>query len=79
MYNKSNNILKDASGDGNHFIENYRSGRTWQAPRYHLVEDALVKLNIFLQDKHGSVQNATNGGRLEVLDRTCVSNLLQDN
>ena len=59
----------DASGDGNHFIKGYRSGKTWFAPRYELVEQGFKKADDFLRTEGGFVVNATHGGKLEVLKR----------
>ena len=34
----------EAKGEGNHFIKDYRSGKSWQAPREELVEETFIKL-----------------------------------
>lgn len=68
-YDKNDDKQNDAKGDGNHFIKNYRSGKTWQSPKMELVEEAFMKSDIILRQDGGFLKNATNGGKLEVLDR----------
>jgi hypothetical protein len=58
-----------ASGDGNHFIKNYRSNKEWQPPKYEYVERALSKSDKFLRKRGGFIINCTNGGKLDTLKR----------
>jgi len=60
---------RKGTGDGNHFIPNYRSGKAWGPPVYKQVEGALLSCLVFLQSRGGWIKNATNGGNLEILDR----------
>ena len=62
-------VWHSASGDGNHFIKNYRSGKSWAAPRLSQVEGAFLACHVFLQSRGGWIKNATRGGELDVLDR----------
>lgn len=68
----------DAVGDGNHFIKGYRSGKSWFAPRYELVESGFQQADKFLRGQGGCIVNATNGGRLEVLERKSLEDVLKD-
>jgi hypothetical protein len=58
-----------ATGDDNHFIKDYRSGKAWAPPVLWQVEGALLSSQVFLQQHGGWIKNATHGGKLEVLDR----------
>ena len=58
-----------ASGEGNHFIANYRSGKPWAPPNLWQVEASLLSSQVFLQSRGGWIKNATRGGKLEVLER----------
>ncbi|MBA6233499.1 MULTISPECIES: 6-hydroxymethylpterin diphosphokinase MptE-like protein [unclassified Colwellia] len=58
-----------AMGEGNHFLKNYRAGKSWQAPTMDVVEDAFKKSDEFLRQNGGFIKNATRGGKLEVLER----------
>jgi hypothetical protein len=62
-------VWERAKGDGNHFIENYRSEKPWAPPVLWQAEGALLSCQVFLQSKRGWVKNATRGGQLDVLDR----------
>ena len=62
-------VYERASGDGNHFIENYRSGKRWAPPVLWQVEGAMLSCRLFLESRGGWVKNATRGGKLEVLER----------
>ncbi|MCH7960047.1 MAG: hypothetical protein IID08_07950 [Candidatus Hydrogenedentes bacterium] len=62
-------IWDEAKGDGNHFIQDYRSGKPWAPPVLWQVEGALLSLHVFLQSKGGWIKNGTRGGCLDVLDR----------
>jgi glycosyltransferase involved in cell wall biosynthesis len=60
---------QSATGDGNHFIPNYRSGGRWAPPVLWQVEGALLSCQVFLQQFGGWIRNATRGGKLEALSR----------
>jgi hypothetical protein len=66
---KAQDHYEKATGDGNHFIENYRSGKAWAPPVLWQVEGALLSSHVFLQARGGWIKNATRGGKLEVLER----------
>lgn len=65
----SDEKYSNASGEGNHFIKNYRSGRPWQAPVPDLVEEAFVKSDKLMRKSEGYILNTTRGGKLECLER----------
>jgi len=68
---------KNAVGEGNHFIKDYRGGLAWQAPTYELVEDALSRGDQVFRRDGGFIKNATHGGRLEVLERVALETLIK--
>ncbi|WP_159090926.1 6-hydroxymethylpterin diphosphokinase MptE-like protein [Aquimarina aquimarini] len=65
-----------ASGEGNHFIKNYRNNKKWVPPTYDLVEQAFKECDKFLRKNNGKLINSTDGGKLEVLERLSPSSLL---
>ena len=58
-----------ASGGDNHFIKDYRSGKSWCPPAMQLIEDNFQYADQFLRKRGGYVKNATRGGQLEVVER----------
>lgn len=58
-----------ASGGDNHFIKDYRSGKSWCPPAMQLIEDSFQYADQFLRKRGGYVKNATRGGQLEVVER----------
>ncbi|MCH7960529.1 MAG: glycosyltransferase family 4 protein, partial [Candidatus Hydrogenedentes bacterium] len=62
-------VWDQAKGDGNHFIQNYRSGKPWAPPLAWQVEAGFLSSRVFLESRGGWVKNATHGGKLDVLDR----------
>jgi hypothetical protein len=61
--------FRSASGDDNHFIKNYRSGKNWCPPAMQLIEDSFSYADEMLRKEGGFLVNATRGGNLEVLER----------
>ena len=66
---------RDASGEGNHFLKNYRAGKSWQAPTMDIVEDAFKESDKYLRKNGGFIKNATRGGSLEVLERVDINDV----
>lgn len=66
---REQDVFRKAIGDGNHFIQNYRSGKAWCPPNTNQIEEAFGICNEFMRARGGWVKNATRGGRLEVLER----------
>lgn len=78
-YNKNEqDIFRKASGEGNHFIENYRSGKAWCPPEVRMIEESFVICDKFLRKKSGWIKNATRGGHLEVLDRIDFDSIISE-
>jgi hypothetical protein len=70
------NGTSSANGEGNHFLKNYRAGKSWQAPTMDVVEDAFIKSDELLRSKSGFIKNATRGGKLEVLERVDIDEII---
>lgn len=68
-YKKDGAQVNNVKGEGNHFIDNYRSGKSWQEPRIDLVEDSFKECDRILRLENGFLKNATHGGKLQVLER----------
>lgn len=76
-------LLKDskthynrAIGDNNHFISNYRSGKSWCPPDIELIESGIKSCDEYLRSQGGWVKNATHGGHLEVCERVNFNEIL---
>jgi hypothetical protein len=61
--------FKKATGEGNHFIKGYRSGKPWCPPNTQQIEESFILCDKFMRERSGWVKNATRGGKLEVLER----------
>jgi hypothetical protein len=70
--------LRNAQGEGNHFIQNYRSGKGWCVPQIEKIEDSFRYCRKQLESMGGSLRNATRGGKLEILPRIELEKVLQE-
>ncbi len=66
---KEEDQFKRATGDDNHFIKNYRSGKAWCPPVLWQIEASFLACHVFLRQYGGWVKNATRGGKLDILER----------
>jgi hypothetical protein len=69
--------FRSASGDENHFIKGYRSGKSWCPPAMQLIEDSFSYADEMLRQEGGFLVNATRGGKLEVLERVELEDAIQ--
>jgi hypothetical protein len=65
----SSAAFRSASGDGNHFIQNYRSGRPWCPPAIQNILSSFLAARALMESEGGFIRNATRGGELEVFER----------
>lgn len=77
-FEKKKGGLRNAEGDGNHFIRGYRSGKKWQAPVMDLVEEAFHKCDMIMREEGGFIKNATRGGKLDILERANFDAMIFD-
>jgi len=75
-YKKDEDQIDTVKGDNNHFIDNYRSGKSWQEPRIDLVEYSFKECDKVLRLENGFLKNATHGGKLQVLERIAFNELI---
>ncbi|HET7459862.1 MAG TPA: hypothetical protein VFJ82_01390 [Longimicrobium sp.] len=68
----ANDFFYSASGEGNHFIPGYRSGKPWCPPHLESLEASLRRVRAHVEGRGGSVVNATRGGRLEIFERAPI-------
>ena len=61
--------FRRASGDGNHFIQGYRSGKAWCPPSVENIVTSFLAARLLMEHEGGFVRNATHGGLLEVFER----------
>lgn len=65
----STDPFRSASGDGNHFIKGYRSGRSWAPPSYRNIASSFFSARLLMEREGGGIWNATRGGLLEIFPR----------
>lgn len=65
----SGDVFRSASGDDNHFIKNYRSGRAWCPPSIENILPSFQAARHLMEADGGFIKNATRGGHLEVFER----------
>lgn len=70
--------FRTASGDGNHFISNYRSGRPWCPPAIENILPSFYGARLLMESEGGFIKNATRGGHLNVFDRISFEDALVD-
>jgi glycosyltransferase involved in cell wall biosynthesis len=61
--------FRQASGEGNHFIANYRSGRPWCPPSFLDIGAGFLNARLMLEAEGGFIRNVTRGGALEIFER----------
>lgn len=61
--------FRTASGEGNHFIANYRSGRPWCPPAIENILPSFFGARMLMELEGGFIRNATRGGHLNVFER----------
>ncbi len=62
-------IFRSATGDGNHFIANYRSGRPWCPPSFVDIGASFLNAKLVMEAEGGFIRNVTRGGALEIFPR----------
>jgi hypothetical protein len=65
----STDSWRAATGDNNHFIQGYRSGRAWCPPSIENILPSFYAARRLMEMEGGFIRNATRGGQLEVFDR----------
>jgi len=77
-HKSSRDAYRAASGDGNHFIKNYRDGRPWCPPSFRQIASAFFAARALVESENGFIRNATRGGALEVFPRCDFEDALSD-
>ncbi|GAB2695513.1 motility associated factor glycosyltransferase family protein [Aliiglaciecola aliphaticivorans] len=70
--------FRKASGDGNHFIKNYRSGKSWCPPSHRNIANSFYAAKLLFEHSGGGVFNATRGGILEIFERIAFEDALSE-
>ncbi|PZW43065.1 glycosyltransferase involved in cell wall biosynthesis [Humitalea rosea] len=65
----ANDPFRIASGEGNHFIADYRGGRPWCPPSLRDIGAGFHIARRVMEAEDGFVRNASRGGRLEMFAR----------
>jgi len=61
--------FRTASGDGNHFIANYRAGKPWCPPSFKDIAASFLAARLVMEADGGFIRNVTRGGLLEMFER----------
>jgi glycosyltransferase involved in cell wall biosynthesis len=67
-----------ATGEGNHFIANYRSNRPWCPPSLLDIGSGFLAARMVMEAEGGFVRNVTRGGQLEIFERQDFESALAD-
>ncbi|NHK97935.1 glycosyltransferase [Rubrivivax benzoatilyticus] len=67
-----------ASGDGNHFIKNYRNNQPWCPPSFINICPAFHTARTMVESEGGWIRNVTRGGLLEMFERGDFEQALAD-
>ena len=70
------NDAKSSQTEGNHFIENYREGRTWYVPDTERIEDSFQKIAGMLECQDGWLVNASRETKLPHIKRVLLEEYL---
>ena len=65
-----------ASGEGNHFIPNYRAGRPWCPPSLRDIGASFLNARLAMEADGGFIRNVTHGGKLEIFSRETFDNAI---
>ncbi len=68
-FNAGGDAFRVASGEGNHFIANYRSNRPWCPPSLLDIGSGFLAARMVMEANGGFVRNVTRGGQLEIFER----------
>lgn len=70
--------FRSASGDGNHFIANYRSGQPWCPPAIENILPSFFGARMLMESEGGYIRNATHGGHMHVFERMAFDDALNE-
>ena len=68
--------FRRATGEGNHFIANYRSGRPWCPPSLLDIGASFLTARLVMEAEGGFIRNVTRGGALEIFPREDFESVL---
>ncbi|MCF7943182.1 MAG: glycosyltransferase [Spirochaetia bacterium] len=74
----NSDVFRSASGDGNHFIEGYRSGKLWCPPSFRNISSSFLSARLLMEVEGGNVFNATHGGFLEIFKRVNFYDVIKE-
>lgn len=76
LYGVDHNFTSDeklsdgkVSGGNNHFLNDYRNGKSWHYPEVESIEYAFEETDKFLRDRNGFVINCSRFTKLEVIEK----------
>jgi hypothetical protein len=70
---------QEVTGEGNHFIENYRDGKEWVPPSYRNIMHSFWGARNLFESEDGFIKNCTHGGDLEVFERESFNQATKKN
>lgn len=65
------------TGDGHHFIADYRSGKAWCAPQHEMIETSFAECDTVVRSQGGWVINATRTTQLPNIERVPFEHALE--
>ncbi|MCH2154708.1 MAG: hypothetical protein MK080_01755 [Opitutales bacterium] len=70
-------VRRDVQGDGNHFIESYRSGARWIPPEPKGIGAGMAGARALIEHEGGEIYNVSKGGYLHAFKRADISDALE--
>ncbi len=70
--------FRSATGEGNHFIANYRAGAAWCPPAIENILSSFMGARAIMAAEGGFIRNATHGGEMHVFDRIDFEEALEN-
>jgi hypothetical protein len=72
----SQDPYRAATGEGNHFITDYRAGRDWAPPSLRAISAAFLNARRVTEAAGGFIRNASRGGHLDIFERQSFESAL---
>ena len=77
-FDKTSNKTSTVTGEGNHFIKNYRSGKKWYPPKTAQIEEGLKICDRYLRKENGYIKNCSRYSHLTGCMRITLESAIEE-
>ena len=77
-FDKTSNKTSTVTGEGNHFIKNYRSGKKWYPPKTVQIEEGLKICDRYLRKENGFIKNCSRSSHLTGCMRITLESAIEE-